>query len=174
MRDARKANHRLICAWRSAIEPVPAMDFEFWGKQPNLLPRSRFVITRLDQAAMGNNSGIVWRSIASRLSILRAIACAMAVSACSQGSTFDPINASATSPTNSESQICRPDRALLAPQPAPDCGFGRADLKTLDPEQWARLKLEYELKCYKEAEKTARQRLRLLQAANKCEALAAR
>jgi len=131
-------------------------------------------VTRFDQAAMGNNSGMAWQSIASRLSILRAIACAMAVSACSQGSPFDPINASATSPTNSDAQICRPDRALLAPQPAPDCGFGRADLKTLDPEQWARLKLEYELKCYKEAEKTARQRLRLLQAATRCEALVAR
>jgi len=54
---------------------------------------------------------------------------------------------------------------LLAPQPAPDCGFGRANLRTLDPDQWARLKLEYELKCYKDAEKTARNRLRLLQAA---------
>jgi len=63
---------------------------------------------------------------------------------------------------------------LLAPQPAPDCGFGRADLKTLDPDQWARLKLEYELNCYKEAERTARHRLRLLQAATRCEASTAR
>jgi hypothetical protein len=53
----------------------------------------------------------------------------------------------------------------LAPQPAPDCGFGRADLKTVDPDQWSHLKLEYELKCYKEAGKIARARLRLLQAA---------
>jgi hypothetical protein len=63
---------------------------------------------------------------------------------------------------------------LLAPQPAPDCGFGRADLKTVDPDQWAHLKLEYELKCYREAEKTTRQRLRQLQAAAKCEASPAR
>jgi hypothetical protein len=63
---------------------------------------------------------------------------------------------------------------LLAPQAAPDCGFGRADLKTVDPDQWARLKLEYELSCYKEAEKTARKRLRQLQAATKCEALPSR
>ncbi|HLX13952.1 MAG TPA: hypothetical protein VKS24_01930 [Bradyrhizobium sp.] len=99
---------------------------------------------------------------------------AVALSACSQGSPFETAaNADAASSANSE-PICRPDRALLAPQPAPDCGFGRADLKTVDPDQWAHLKLEYELKCYKEAEKTTRQRLRLLQAAAKCEATPAR
>ena len=91
---------------------------------------------------------------------------AAGLSACAPGS--EPISASAASAMAPGTQICRPDNALLAPQPAPDCGFSRANLKTLDPDQWARLKLEYELKCYKDAEKTARNRLRLLQAA--CEA----
>jgi len=81
----------------------------------------------------------------------------------------DPGNASAASAVSGP-QICSPDRALLTPQPAPDCGFGRADLKTLDPDQWARLKLEYELKCYKDAEKITRKRLQQLQVAMKCEA----
>jgi hypothetical protein len=102
--------------------------------------------------------------------------CAMAVSGCTPGSTVesksDPVSTSAASPT--EPQNCRLDRALLVAQPAPDCGFGRADLKTLDPDLWIRLKLEYELKCYKEAEKIARIRLRLLQAATRCEASPAR
>jgi hypothetical protein len=106
--------------------------------------------------------------------ILCAVGCAMALAGCTQGSApeswSDPIGAAAASSARPEPKTCRPDRALLAPQPAPDCGFGRADLKTLDPDQWARLKLEYELSCYKEAEKTARKRLRLLQAAAKCEA----
>jgi hypothetical protein len=44
----------------------------------------------------------------------------------------------------------------------------------VDPDQWSRLKLEYELKCYKEAEKIARARLRLLQSAARCETSAAR
>ena len=105
-----------------------------------------------------NGSGR-WPVLASRLLIL----CTLGVSGCAPGS--DPIRASAASPTSSGPQICRPDRALLTPQPAPDCGFGRADLKTLDPDQWARLKLEYELRCYKDAETMARKRLRLLQAA---------
>jgi hypothetical protein len=81
-----------------------------------------------------------------------------------------PSDASAASPKGYEQHTCRPDRALLVPQPAPDCGFGRSDLKTLDPDQWTRLKLEFELKCYKDAENIARQRLRQLQAATKCEA----
>jgi hypothetical protein len=74
---------------------------------------------------------------------------------------------------SAEAQICRPDPALLAPQPAPDCGFERSNLKTLDPDGWARLKLEYERKCYQNAEKTVRERLRRLQAAMRCEAEAA-
>lgn len=63
---------------------------------------------------------------------------------------------------------------MLASQPAPDCGFARSDLKKLDPDQWARLKFEYELKCHKDEEKIARERLRKLQAAAKCEASPAR
>jgi hypothetical protein len=69
---------------------------------------------------------------------------------------------------------CRPDRALLAPPHAPDCSFDRAELKTLDPDQWARLKVEYERTCFQAAESSVRERLRLLQAANRCEAGSAR
>jgi hypothetical protein len=66
-------------------------------------------------------------------------------------------------------QVCQPDSALLVPQGAPDCVFGRPDLKTLDPEQWARLKVEYERQCYQRAERAVREQLRQLQAAMKCE-----
>jgi hypothetical protein len=105
--------------------------------------------------------------LASRLSIFCALGCAVALSGCAAS---DPSSASAAPGP----QTCRPDQALLTPQPAPDCGFGRADLKTLDPDQWARLKLEYELKCYRDAEKIVRQRLQRLQAAAKCETSPAR
>jgi hypothetical protein len=70
--------------------------------------------------------------------------------------------------------MCRPDRALLVPQPAPDCRFGWSDLKTVDPDQWARLKVDSERKCYQRAEKIARERLRLLQASVACETTTAR
>ena len=71
-------------------------------------------------------------------------------------------------------QVCQPDSALLVPQRAPDCVFGRPDLKTLDPEQWARLKVEYERQCYQRAETLVRERLRLLQVAARCENVTAR
>ena len=70
--------------------------------------------------------------------------------------------------------MCRADRALLAPQPTPDCGFGQSNLKTLDADQWTHLKLEYDRNCYKNAEKIVRERLRLLQAATQCKAEPAR
>ena len=62
-----------------------------------------------------------------------------------------------------ELKIRRPDPALLSPQPEPDCEFRRSDLKTVDPDEWARLKVEYERLCYQVAERTARERLSLLQ-----------
>ena len=52
-----------------------------------------------------------------------------------------------------EPKIRRPDLALLSPQPAPDCEFKRSDLKTVDPDEWARLNVEYERQCYLDAEK---------------------
>jgi len=44
-----------------------------------------------------------------------------------------PNHAAAASPTSFEAQMCRAERALLAPQPAPDCGFGRFNFKTRAP-----------------------------------------
>src|SRR6188474_1304455 len=52
-----------------------------------------------------------------------------------------------------EPKIRRPDPALLSPQPAPDCELKRSDLSTVDPAEWARLKVEYERQCYQNAEK---------------------
>jgi hypothetical protein len=68
-----------------------------------------------------------------------------------------------------EPKIRRPDPALLSAQPAPDCEFKRSDLKTVDPDEWARLKVEYERQCYLDAEKAARERLTLLQTSSTCE-----
>jgi hypothetical protein len=68
-----------------------------------------------------------------------------------------------------EPKIRRPELALLSPQPAPDCEFKRSDLKTVDPVEWSRLRVEYERQCYLDAEKTARDRLALLQASATCE-----
>ena len=68
-----------------------------------------------------------------------------------------------------ELRVRRPDPALLAPQPAPNCEFNRVDVGTVDPDEWARLKTEYERQCYRDAEKAARDRLVQLQASSTCE-----
>jgi len=65
--------------------------------------------------------------------------------------------------------IRRPDAALLAALPTPDCEFNRSDVSAVDPNEWARLKLEYERQCYQDAEKAARERLSQLQASSTCE-----
>ena len=103
---------------------------------------------------------------ASLLLPLAAVLGALAVSGCAQSSAPNPLAASAM---QTETGICRPNPALLVPQSAPDCVFRRPELKTLAPEQWARLKIEYERQCYQSAEKLVRNRLRRLQAANRCE-----
>lgn len=68
-----------------------------------------------------------------------------------------------------ELRVRKPDPALLTPQPAPNCEFKRADIKAVDPDEWTRLKAEYERQCYRDAEKAARDRLDQLQASSLCE-----
>jgi hypothetical protein len=94
-----------------------------------------------------------------------AIVAFLALTGCAQSSAPEPIQNASTE----DMLACKPEPALLVPQSAPDCVFRRAELKTIDPDQWARLKIEYERQCYQNAEKTVRERLRRLQAANRCE-----
>jgi hypothetical protein len=129
------------------------------------------------RAGAGNASRRPLRT--ARLSCLCALGCVLMFSGCAPGpehpqSRPDPVNAAAASPVTSVAQMCRPERALLVPPRAPDCGFGWSNLKTVDPDQWARLKVESERKCYQNAEKIVRERLRLLQASLTCEADTAR
>ena len=70
---------------------------------------------------------------------------------------------------HAELRVRRPDPALLAPQPAPNCEFKRADIKAVDADEWTRLKTEYERQCYQDAEKAARERLSQLQGSAICE-----
>jgi hypothetical protein len=110
-------------------------------------------------------------SVAKAARIARRLAVALpvlaALSACAPGSSPETAQTSARAEMQ-QSPVCRPDSALLAPPTAPDCAFGRHELKTLDPDRWARLKIEYERRCYQQAEKGVRERLRLLQAASRC------
>jgi hypothetical protein len=115
------------------------------------------------------------RALASRLLTLCAMSCALAVAGCVSNSAqrevkADPVPAAAApAEVHAQPRIHRPNRALLTPQPAPDCELKASDLKTVDPDQWARLKLDYERRCYQAAEKMVRDRLRRLQASSRCE-----
>jgi hypothetical protein len=119
---------------------------------------------------LGTRSGL-----AAKLLTFSAISLAMALAGCAQNTAqreakADPIKAAAPAQGSPDFRIRRPNRALLVSQPAPDCEFrGTTDLKTVDPDQWARLKLDYERQCYQHAEKMVRDRLRLLQASSRCE-----
>jgi hypothetical protein len=116
---------------------------------------------------MTNSLATVSRIACRLAAVLPALA---ALTACAPTTAPEAAQA-AVAPARAEMQenpICRPDPALLAPQSAPDCKFGRQDLKTIDPDQWARLKIEFERQCYQQAEKSVRDRLRLLQAASRC------
>src|SRR4051812_31767319 len=111
-------------------------------------------------------------ALAGKLPHLGAIICALAMSGCAGNAPqpetrSEPMRSGVAAP-GSDSQMCHIDRALLVPAHAPDCGFGRSDLKTLDPEQWSHLKIEFEKKCYQHAEKMIRERLRQLQVASRC------
>jgi hypothetical protein len=116
---------------------------------------------------------------ARRLVTLFVISCAMAVAGCARNPgprevKAEPAPAPAATPAATPAQgypelrIRRPARALLVSQPAPDCEF-RGDRNTVDPNEFARLKLDYERQCYQRAEKVARARLRQLQMSSKCE-----
>jgi hypothetical protein len=112
-------------------------------------------------------------ALVRKLIALSALSCAMALAGCASKSPAPELQASQVEITVDRQpalQIRRPSRALLAPQAAPDCEFrDSSDLKPVDPDQWARLKLAYERQCYQHAEQVARKRLRLLQAARMCE-----
>jgi hypothetical protein len=100
---------------------------------------------------------------------LSTILCALALAGCASNSAHresgaGSIRTAADPHRYSELRIRRPDRALLAPQSAPNCELKEPEnSKPVDPDQLARLKLDYERQCYKRAEQLVRMRLQLLQ-----------
>jgi hypothetical protein len=97
------------------------------------------------------------------------ITLALALAGCAQASSPETVPAASPPQAHAEAQLCRPEPALLSPQSPPDCVFRRGDLKTADPDLWAKMKVEYERQCYQTAEKRVRDRLGRLQAASRCE-----
>ena len=67
-----------------------------------------------------------------------------------------------------EAQAAAPP-AYCQPNPLPDCQFKESTQKTVDAGEFARLKLAYERRCIRHAERAERERMRELQAAGACE-----
>jgi hypothetical protein len=100
-------------------------------------------------------------ALAPKLSILCAVLIATTVAGCAR----HPAQRAGAA----ELRTCPSEKVVVAPQPAPDCEFSGTNLKTVDPREFARLKAAYERRCYRRAEKAARERQRLLQASQRCE-----
>jgi hypothetical protein len=142
-------------------------------------------VANLPRMGIGNTSTVIagraphavrsLSALAPRLLTVCAILCALTLAGCAANSAqreprTEPVRAPEDSHRYSELRIRRPDRALLKPQPVPDCELRAPEsAKVLDPDQMARLKLDYERQCYKRAEESVRNRLKLLQASGSCE-----
>jgi hypothetical protein len=109
---------------------------------------------------------------------LSAISIALTITGCSSYATPNQsvstrdksILNSSTSPVTyrQSSGTHEPHRTLLASGSAPNCELAALKSDTIDEDLWARLKLDYERHCYKQAEMLARKRLRQLLASGQC------
>jgi hypothetical protein len=123
------------------------------------------------------------KSLAPKFQMICAIFCALLAAGCARNPAYcefdaavhevkaTPVGGTERTRRYSEKydtkpRIRRPNPAMLAPQPPPDCEFKRSDLTPVDPDEFARLKSDYERQCYQKAEQAARNRLSLLQASS--------
>jgi len=108
---------------------------------------------------------------------LSAISIALTITACSSYTTPDRSvstenksirNSSTASVAYRQSGTHGSHRVLLASQSAPNCELAGPEPETIDADLWARLKIDYERHCYKQAELLARKRLRQLLTSGQC------
>ncbi len=108
---------------------------------------------------------------------LSAISIALTITGCSSYATPDKSvstddksirNSSTSSVAYRQSGTHGSNRALLASRSPPNCELAGLEPDTIDADGWARLKLDYERHCYKQAEMLARKRLRQLLASGQC------
>jgi hypothetical protein len=96
----------------------------------------------------------------TRPGLLLAAATAMALAGCARQQNQHEAQAAVSPP--------EPRPAYCQPSPAPDCAFKGSRLKTVDPAEFSRLKLAYERRCVRRAEKAEHERMRELHSAGLC------
>jgi hypothetical protein len=72
-------------------------------------------------------------------------------------------------PQDAQAAQAEPPPAYCQRRPAPDCAFKGSPLRTVDTAEFARLKLAYERRCIRHAERAERERMRQMHAAGACE-----
>jgi len=88
------------------------------------------------------------------------VATAVAIAGCARQQGPQEAQAAATP---------KPEPAYCQPNPPPDCQFKGSTRKTVDAAEFARLKVAYERRCVRHAERVERERMRELQVAGACE-----
>ena len=100
-------------------------------------------------------------TVARRMSgVLLAALIAVALAGCARQQGQHDAQAAAAQP--------QPQPAYCEPGRVPDCAFRGSRLKTVDSDEFTRLKSAYERRCIRHAEKAERERMRELQAAGAC------
>jgi hypothetical protein len=108
-------------------------------------------------------------AIAGMLPALSVASAALTISGCSYDLNQHKYAAYQTpSHLRSGLQAVRNYRALVAPPPPPHCELMEPQPDIVDAELWARLKLDYERRCYQRAEALVRKRLQRLLASGRC------
>jgi hypothetical protein len=115
-------------------------------------------------AAGTRRAGRSFATLAPKLLALSTLLFAMSVAGCAR----HPDRPARAAPA--EARTCESEKAQLAPRPPPDCEFRAPERKTVDPEQFGRLKAAYERQCVRRAERAERQRQRRLRALKGCQA----
>jgi hypothetical protein len=107
----------------------------------------------------GSAKSLTRAAAKSGVPLVALVASAMAVSGCARQAA----------PQEAQAAAAQPAPAYCQARPAPDCVFRESTLKTVDSAEFARLKLAYERRCIRHAEKVERERMRELQAAGACQ-----
>ena len=113
--------------------------------------------------------------------VLSALAIALTIAGCSSYATPDKSASTEAEPIKHTSRAYKTavayphsrthgyHRTLEATPLAPNCELTGPEPDTIDADLWARLKLDYERHCYKQAETFVRTRLRQLLASGRCD-----
>ena len=110
-------------------------------------------------------------AVVGTLSALFVASFALTIAGCSHNLDEHKYAANHSTPSHlrSGSQTARNHQASVVPPSPPHCELMEPQPDIVDAELWARLKLDYERRCYQRAEMLVRKRLQRLLISGRCE-----